>query len=86
VASVPAAIVDIGVGGARIRADVIAPPAATVVVATTLPGSNAPLYIEGRVAWTRTGEMGISFRSRDPAGASRIREAIRRLLRDAVPQ
>jgi Tfp pilus assembly protein PilZ len=74
---------DIGPGGAFVRTRDMAPEGAPVVIEVVPPGGQAPLSIEGRVAWNRQapGEegFGIEFRCRDAGGMRRLKELVRRL-------
>ncbi len=74
---------DIGPGGAFIKTREIHPTGTPLVLSVVPPGSAAPLFIEGRVAWASAapGEegLGVEFRCRDTGGLRRLKELVRRL-------
>ena len=77
------ALDDIGPGGAFIRTTERPPEGTPVVLEIVPPGAQAPLAIEGRVAWAKakvgTEGLGVEFRCRDAGGKRRLRELIRRI-------
>lgn len=54
----PARIVDLSLGGARLRTDAEVPAGALVRVSVESPNRWDPLELPGRVAWTHSDEAG----------------------------
>ena len=76
-------IEDISERGVFIRTRNFRPVGSAVLLELLPPGSQAPVTIQGRVAWTHhtAGEegIGITFSCRDAGGARRLRELVRRV-------
>ncbi len=71
---------DISVGGAFLEASTPLPVGTEVLLDLTVPGSEAPISLAGKVAYTLKGQgNGIKFLYRNGGGSRRIREVLRRV-------
>ncbi len=81
---------NINEGGLFVETEALHPTGTAVWLQFTIPGSDDPLYVEGRVVWTRessSGEpsgMGIEFDDLDRQARERINQLVRQLRADAT--
>lgn len=52
---------DIGSGGIAIKTSRVLPPGSSIELRIQLPDAGQPVVAEARVAWSRSGEMGVEF-------------------------
>ena len=83
--SIEGRLLDLSLGGARIRAGVEVDVGRELGVKLSPMGSTpVPSIVQGRVAWTSGGmrgaELGVVFRASDRTGARRAREIVRRFV------